>query len=153
MADNTKYLKVLEKTYKGNLPIVENNVRLFKIAMIAAMGGNKKYGVGPDVWESLGKPTAQYVNNDTIEGYFIDLGDPKTLGELLAFACHSAIQAGCFAATDISDAINAINNDNLDGILNDREAMVATSQVMIAGMNAYRDLQKRSNDSIGNPGT
>ena len=141
MADNGKYLKILENTYKGNYPIIENNVQLFKM-------GNKKYGVSTDVWEKLGKPTAQYVNNDMMEGYFIDLGDPKTLGELLALACHSAVQAGCFAATDISDAINAINNDNLDGILTDREAMVATSQVMITGMNVFRDLQKKSQDSM-----
>ena len=148
MADNTKYLKILEKTYKGNFPIIENNVQLFKMGMIAASGGNKKYGVSTEMWEKLGKPTAQYVNNDMMEGYFIDLGDPKTLGELLALACHSAVQAGCFAATDISDAINGINNDNLDGLLTDREAMVAASQVMITGMNAYRDLQKKSQDAM-----
>ncbi len=152
MADNTKYLKVLEKTYYGNMPILESSIRLFKIGMMVAAGVDKKYGVGPEVWESLGKPTAQYVNNDTIEGYFIDLGDPKVLGELIACACHNAIQAGCFAATDISDAINVINNDNLDGIINDREAMVAVSQVMIAGMNAFKDLREKSTNSLKTPG-
>ncbi len=152
MADNTKYLKVLEKTYNGNMPILESSIRLFKIGMMVAAGVNKKYGVGPEVWESLGKPTAQYVNNDAIEGYFIDLADPKVLGELIACACHNAIQAGCFAATDISDAINAINNDNLDGKINDREAMIAVSQVMIAGMNAFKDLREKSTNSLKNPG-
>lgn len=152
MADNTKYLKVLEKTYNGNMPILDSCIRLFKIGLMVASGVNKQFGVGPEVWESLGKPTAQYVNNDSIEGYFIDLSNPKVLGELLACAAHNAIQAGCFAATDISDAINAINNDNLDGVLNDREAMIAVSQVMITGMNAYRDLQQKSNDSLKTPG-
>ena len=152
MADNSKYLKVLEKTYNGNTPNLNSSIRLFKIGMMAATGVNKKLGIGPEVWESLGKPTGQYVNTDTIEGYFIDLADPKVLGELLACAAHNAIQACCFAATDITDAISAVNNDNLDGVLNDREAMVAVSQVMMAGMNAYRDLQQKSNESLKTPG-
>ena len=56
-------------------------------------------------------------------------------------SAHDAIQLGLYASTDISDSINMINNDNLDSILTDREAMVAVSQVMIAGMNAFRDMK------------
>ena len=43
-----------------------------------------------------------------------------------------------------------INNDNLDNILTDREAMVAVSQVMIAGMNAFRDMKAHVESKMKN---
>ena len=148
MANNAKYLKALENTYNDSIPSINTTIHMFKLAMMVSNGFNKVYIVGKDIWESFGQPPAEQVNNSIAEGYIIDLGDTKTLGTLWATTCFRAIQAGCFAATDISDAINLINNDNLDEVLTDREAMVAVSRVMTSGMNAFRDLQQRASESM-----
>ena len=150
MLNLKKYMDVLKRTYDGNSRVVHNSVNLLFIGMLAGQGVSKPYIVSKEVWEALGKPPAKHMAETayTYESYSIDLGDPRALGVMLAAAAHNAIQAGCFAATDITDAINAINNDNMDGVLSDRNAMIAVSQVMQQGMQAFQGLKDESDREL-----
>ena len=102
--------------------------------------------VDKDILESLGNPPAEHIYIGDKDTYLINLGDLKTLSSLLTVECYKSVQAGCAAATDITDAVNAINNDNLDGVLSDREAMIAVSHIAIQGINTYQKYKQKLDD-------
>ncbi len=137
MADNSKYMEPLKKIAHDHFEVVKSEMLLFRMARMIIGGFKGQCNVSEEQWLALGKPPATKVGSD----YRIDLGNQETIGLLWMKSAHDAIQLGLYASTDISDSINMINNDNLDSLLTDREAMVAVSQVMIAGMNGFRDMK------------
>lgn len=146
MADNSKYFEPLKKVAHDHFDIVQSELLSFKMARMIICGFKGMVNISEEQWISLGKPPASRSGSD----YQIDLGSQEIIGLLWMRSAHDAIQLGLYASTDISDSINMINNDNLDSILTDREAMIAVSQVMIAGMNAFRDMKAHVESKMKN---
>lgn len=137
MADISKYIEPLKSIAHNHFEIVQSELLLFRMARMVLSGFRGECNVTEEQWLSLGKPPARKVGSD----YRIDLDNQETIGLLWLKSAYDAIQLGLYASTDISDSIHMINDDNLDSILTDREAMVAVSQVMVTSMNAFRDMQ------------
>lgn len=145
MADNSKYINILRNTASGNFQSVNGNSLIYKIAMmVIKQNFSGKVNISASQWEELGKPEAERHSS----GYYLDLSNRKTLAMLLMKTSYEAMKLACYAATDITDAINSINNDNLDHILTDREAMVAVSQVMLTAMDGFKNMDNHVNDVI-----
>lgn len=143
--ENSKYLDPLKKQASAHYDIVQDELVAFHMAkMIAKTGFQGGCKISEQQWKSLGEPPAKQMG----DSYIINLGNPEIVGRLWMKSCFDAINLGCYAATDITDSVGKVNDDNLDKILTDREAMVAISQIAIAGMNAFREMKKETEEAM-----
>lgn len=141
---NEKYLKPLQQFAHDHFEIVKGELLAFRMAKMVATGFRGKCNVTRAQLSELGNPPAQSSGVD----YLIDLGDMRVIGLLWMKSCHEAIQMGLYASTDISDSINMINNDNLDHVLTDREALIEMSQVITAGIEGFRKMKCYVDDEL-----
>lgn len=147
MKNQDKYLEPLKKVASAHFDIVQDEMVSFHLGKLMATGFKGKCKISTSQWKSLGSPPAEKYEN----GYLLDLSDSRIVGVLWMKSSYDAMNMGCYAATDISDSINLINNDNLDHILTDREAMVAVSQVMISGMEGFKKMKSRVDSEMNGP--
>ena len=146
MNKNEKYIKALQKVAHDHFEMVESQMLSFRMAKLAARGFKGKVKINQNQWETLGKLPAERTGCE----YMIDLSDESIRNLLWCKSCYDAIQLGLYASTDISDSINMINNDNLDGILTDREAMIAVSQVVISGIDGFKRMKAHVDVEMSN---
>ena len=143
MADNSKYLDPLKNVASGNWKPVTDAFTAWGLAKQILNGQATHVRVSIDDWFALGEPPAQKDGNR----YIIDVSDPRVVAFMWGKTIAELMNLGCYAATDISDSINMINNDNLDHVITDREAMIAVSQIMMTGMDAFQKM-KAQVDSV-----
>lgn len=146
MNNNDKYMKPLQKVAHDHFEVVKSQMLLLRMAKLAARGFKGKVKINQEQWEMLGKPPVERVGYDLM----IDLSNENIRNILWYKSCYDAIQLGLYASTDITDSINMINNDNLDGILTDREAMIAVSQVVISGMDGFKRMKAHVDVEMSN---
>ena len=137
MTDNNKYFDLLKNTAKGNWKPVNDAITALHFSKAILKGEARYVRVSLEDWLSLGQPPAHRDGN----AYIVDVTNPKIIALMWCKSLFDLMNLGCYAASDISDAINQINNDNLDHLLTDREAMIAVSQIVIEGIGAFRRMQ------------
>ena len=144
MADNEKYLKPLQAIAHSHFDMVQDQLVAFRLAKRLAAGGQGPVRISAEQVKALGDPP---VIKDG-DGFLLDLSNPVIVAVLWMKSAYDAMNLGLFASTDITDSINMINNDNLDHILTDREAMVAVSQVVVTAMNGYNGMKAHIDAAI-----
>lgn len=144
MADNNKYLDIVKNTAGSNWKPVNDAMTALRLTQMIIKGEAAYVRISIEDWFALGQPPAQRDGNR----YIIDTTNPKIIALMWGKSLLDVMNLGCYAATDISDAINQINNDNLDKILTDREAMIAVSQIVIEGISAFKRMQATVQSTI-----
>lgn len=136
MADVNKYWNLVKNNMSSNWKPVNEAFAASECVKMILKGEATHVSISVDDWFSLGKPPAQKDGNR----YLVDISNPKVIAMMWLKSLIDVMNLGCYAATDISDAMNALNNDNLDGIITDREAMIALSQITIESIKTFQNM-------------
>lgn len=144
MINIERYLNKLKNTQSTNEMAVYDAMMALKIVKHMMQGGTTHVRVSAEAWVALGKPPAQQEGNR----YIIDTTDSRVVGLMWGKSVIDAMNLGCYAVSDISDAIGQIMYDNEDHVLTDREALTVTNQMLNEGMKIFQEMHTAVGEEV-----